>query len=335
MASDVLGAQPHDLHFREPDLDLTMACEVSHAYNTPDDWAALSHGSQPRFTAANYMPFAAATAEGQFASSLTDGRESKNNAESRDKALRPCAGFGAGTAINASGPTIYDVPAGYTSSMITATNALPPNQNVTTVSPIQIRFGQDEVSPTFDDGFALGAPPPGSEQAKFLHSSAYPNQAPFKLRSDSVQTTLDGSIPTTKSNVGRRRKSESVETDSARAVYLEKNRKAASKCRNKQKRQQEDLVETAREVERRNRVLRAEVEILRGGMRELMELVGQHSDCPDNRLKLYVQREADRLANGVVPATYLSPALQTMFPCPTLPPEMISPPDPQRDGDGL
>lgn len=99
-------------------------------------------------------------------------------------------------------------------------------------------------------------------------------------------------------NAGRRRGSEYAEPGSARAVYLEKNRKAASKCRTKQKRQQEDLIETAREVERRNRILKAEVEILKSGMRDLMEVVGQHSNCPDARLKLYVQREADRLATG-------------------------------------
>lgn len=57
-----------------------------------------------------------------------------------------------------------------------------------------------------------------------------------------------------KSQVGRRRGSDSAEPGSARAVYLEKNRKAASKCRSKQKRQQEELIETARDVERRNKI---------------------------------------------------------------------------------
>ncbi|KAF2258193.1 hypothetical protein CC78DRAFT_423505, partial [Lojkania enalia] len=76
--------------------------------------------------------------------------------------------------------------------------------------------------------------------------------------------------------------------NSARAIYLEKNRKAASKCRSKQKKQQEQLVETARVVERQNKMLKAEVELLRGDMRELMQLVGQHSHCPDARLRNYL-----------------------------------------------
>ncbi|KAF2245347.1 hypothetical protein BU26DRAFT_382890, partial [Trematosphaeria pertusa] len=104
--------------------------------------------------------------------------------------------------------------------------------------------------------------------------------------------------PIAASPPGRRRKSENVEPGSARAVYLEKNRKAASKCRNKQKKQQEELIETARDVERKNRALKAEVEVLKDGMRELMELVGRHTNCPDSRLSTYVQREADRLAAG-------------------------------------
>lgn len=96
--------------------------------------------------------------------------------------------------------------------------------------------------------------------------------------------------------VGRRRGSEYAEPGSVRAVYLEKNRKAASKCRGKQKRQQEELVETARNMERRNTILRVEVEILNGELQCLMQLLAQHTKCPDARLKQYLQREADRIA---------------------------------------
>ncbi|KAF1924870.1 uncharacterized protein M421DRAFT_8320 [Didymella exigua CBS 183.55] len=129
-----------------------------------------------------------------------------------------------------------------------------------------------------------------------------------KGRCDSLQSSFGSQSPTMpQTQVGRRRGSEYAEPGSARAVYLEKNRKAASKCRSKQKRQQEELVETAREVERQNKILKAEVEILKSGMRDLMELVGQHSDCPDARLRLYVQREADRLAIGGMRNTLPSP----------------------------
>ena len=128
-------------------------------------------------------------------------------------------------------------------------------------------------------------------------SSTTPTLQLSKYRCDSMQSDVESHSSTLpQGQVGRRRGSEYAEPGSARAIYLEKNRKAASKCRSKQKRQQEELVEAARDVERRNKKLKAEVESLKSGMRDLMELVGQHTNCPDARLKLYLQREADRLA---------------------------------------
>jgi hypothetical protein len=59
-------------------------------------------------------------------------------------------------------------------------------------------------------------------------------------------------------------------------------------------------VEKAREVERRNRVLKAEADMLRGGIRELMHVAAQHNDCPDTRIKLYLQRKADWIATGAL-----------------------------------
>ncbi|KAK7178781.1 hypothetical protein DPSP01_013547 [Paraphaeosphaeria sporulosa] len=111
-----------------------------------------------------------------------------------------------------------------------------------------------------------------------------------KRRPESVHGQMD-SAP-----ARRRRSSDKAEPGSARAVYLEKNRHAASKCRTKQKRQQEDLVETARDAERKNKVLKSEVELLKSDLRGLMELVGQHHECPDGRLRTYLQLEADRLS---------------------------------------
>ena len=118
-------------------------------------------------------------------------------------------------------------------------------------------------------------------------------------RCDSLQFNSGAHSPTMPQlQVGRKRGREYAESDSARAVYLEKNRKAASKCRNKQKQQQEELVETARDVKRRNKILKAEVAILKGEMQGLMQLVSQHTKCPDTRLRLYLQRKTDQLAAG-------------------------------------
>lgn len=165
----------------------------------------------------------------------------------------------------------------------TAANTMSQPQHVATVSPLQTNSGF-----TYDNT-SIQMSPTSSESS---HKRA---------RKDSYSHT------STPSSGGRRRKSESLEVGSARAIYLEKNRKAASKCRNKQKRQQEELVEEARDVDRKNKLLRAEVDVLRCGIRELMDIVAQHTDCPDSRLRLYLQREADRLAGGGPRTAYPQP----------------------------
>lgn len=169
----------------------------------------------------------------------------------------------------------------------------------TTISPTNTRFQADVTSPGTDVKIPLDGQ---------MHHTAPSNYATFvtktdppstNSRCDSLQSSFESqSPPPSQSTVGRRRGSKFAEPGSARAIYLENNRKAASKCRGKQKQQQEELVEKAREVERLNKILKAEVEILKSGVRDLMELVGQHSNCPDARLRLYLQLEADRLATG-------------------------------------
>ena len=52
----------------------------------------------------------------------------------------------------------------------------------------------------------------------------------------------------------------------------------------------------ARDMERRNKVLKTEVEFLKSDLRSLVEMVGKHTECPDGRLRRYIQLEADRLA---------------------------------------
>jgi cyclic AMP-dependent transcription factor ATF-2 len=166
------------------------------------------------------------------------------------------------------------------------------------MSPLQTRFDSTAISNTS-----------GSIDGN-MHSAASSSFDPWNENVDgdslaqsrrrrSAAMQVDGASPAKpKRTPGRRPKSKSVQPGSARAVYLEKNRKAASKCRTKQKVQQEELVETAREYERKNKALKTEVEFLKADMRELMDMVGKHSGCADKRLLTYVQYEADRLVAG-------------------------------------
>lgn len=177
-----------------------------------------------------------------------------------------------------------------------------------TISSMDTRFDVDHAPPGSDirmslDGQMHEIVP--SNYATFVNKA---DPSSTKSRCDSLQSNFESYSPTTpQTQSGRRRGSESAEPGSARAIYLEKNRKAASKCRSRQKRQQEELVEKARDMQRRNKILKAEIEVLQDSMRIIMELVGQHSDCPNARLKLYVQRKADRLATGGARNTMPSP----------------------------
>lgn len=159
-------------------------------------------------------------------------------------------------------------------AMLTTSNAQLDPYNSATVSPLDTRFDVDHASPGSHISMSLDGQ---------MHETAASNYATFvnntdslstKSRCDSLQPNLESYSPTTPQTQSGRRGSEYAEPGSARAIYLEKNRKAASKCRSKRKRQQEELVETAREVERENKILKAEVEILQNSIRDLMELVG-------------------------------------------------------------
>jgi cyclic AMP-dependent transcription factor ATF-2 len=190
-------------------------------------------------------------------------------------------------------PTSFDSHMLYSRPTFIATGAAPQNQDVATISPSQTRYAANNSSPQSHTNSMFDiSHSPNNEEGQLMGP-------PGSLRTDSARSSQDsGRSSTSQRSTGRKRKSEIVEDGTPRAIYLEKNRKAASKCRSKQKQQQEDLVEEARTHERRNKLLKAEVDMLQHGLRDLMEIVGQHTNCPDSRLSTYVQREADRLAAG-------------------------------------
>jgi hypothetical protein len=192
-----------------------------------------------------------------------------------------------------------------TSATMTASNAQQDTYTTATISPLNTHFHVEQVSPLSDTKSSIG-----SQRFTFAPS----DYSPFTNDADSSSSNhhCDSLHSNTKphfsqAKAGRRRGSKYVEPGSTRAIYLEKNRKAANKCRSKQKQQQDELVETARDVERRNKILKAETEILKSGMRDLMEVVSKHTECPDARLKLYLQREADRLVCQSGQSTLLTP----------------------------
>ncbi|KAL1796012.1 hypothetical protein ACET3X_006236 [Alternaria dauci] len=142
-------------------------------------------------------------------------------------------------------------------------------------------------------------------QTQFDASDApqfYEEPTTNKGRHDSLYPKEEAASPTTTPPSGRRRpRLQYAEPGSARAIYLEKNRNAASKCRTKQKREQEQLVDRSRTVERRNRILKAELELLETERRQWMDLANAHMNCPDQRIAIYLQNQADKLGSRQPP----------------------------------
>lgn len=165
-----------------------------------------------------------------------------------------------------------------------------------TMSPTQIAFSYPPVEASYSSSSVSGHGGTGTSASSShpSHFMAIGNEHPSKRHGIAIASVESDSASSPILST-RARRSSYAEPGSARAVYLEKNRHAARKCRTKQKKQQEVLVEAARDMERKNRELKAEVEFLRGDMRELMGIIFQHGSCPDQRLSRYVQREADRL----------------------------------------
>ena len=308
-------------------MDFDITPKNASMYSTGDRWRASSQGNQPTYMGLPMLNARPSDRQYSLQPNLRQAAFNDNDFCNRSSLETSFNDLRAQSGRNG---TLEVSTAGLQSSlaMFTASNTqLDPYDSVT-ISPMDTRFDVDHASPGSDIRMSLEGQ---------MHQTAPSNYATFvnktdplstKSRCDSLQSNSESYSPTTpQTQLGRRRRSEYAEPGSARAIYLEKNRKAARKCRSKQKRQQEELVETAREVKRQNKILKAEVEILRNSMRDLMELVGQHSDCPDACLKLYLRCKADWLATGGARNTLPSPLSSSSHPSPSSIDKVSSPED--------
>jgi hypothetical protein len=288
MSTSVLGMQPLGAHTSSFDFEFDPMSKNSSMFNAGERWSASQGDSAAYkgFPVPNARP-----SDRNYPLQPSFQQPALNeNAFHNKSSLESFNDFNPQSTRHG---TLGVSTAGLQPAMFTASNHFDP----ATVSPMNTHFDVDNASPSSNVQTSFDG-----QMHQPLTFATFANEndpLSTKGRCDSLQSSFGSQSPTMpQTQVGRRRGSEYAEPGSARAVYLEKNRKAASKCRSKQKRQQEELVETARHVERQNKMLKAEVDMLKSDMRGLMELVGQHSDCPDTRLKRYVQREADRLVTG-------------------------------------
>uniref|UniRef100_A0A8C2NTA2 Activating transcription factor 2 n=1 Tax=Capra hircus TaxID=9925 RepID=A0A8C2NTA2_CAPHI len=86
--------------------------------------------------------------------------------------------------------------------------------------------------------------------------------------------------PQTQNTTGRRRRAANEDPDEKRRKFLERNRAAASRCRQKRKVWVQSLEKKAEDLSSLNGQLQSEVTLLRNEVAQLKQLLLAHKDCP-------------------------------------------------------
>ncbi|TMS06971.1 Cyclic AMP-dependent transcription factor ATF-2 [Larimichthys crocea] len=124
-----------------------------------------------------------------------------------------------------------------------------------------------------------GIPGPPSPQPQPVQS-----EAKLKLKATLSQQLPQASpVPPAQnppSTGGRRRRTTSEDPDEKRRKFLERNRAAASRCRQKRKVWVQSLEKKAEDLNSMNGQLQSEVTLLRNEVAQLKQLLLAHKDCP-------------------------------------------------------
>ncbi|KFO22385.1 Cyclic AMP-dependent transcription factor ATF-2 [Fukomys damarensis] len=108
---------------------------------------------------------------------------------------------------------------------------------------------------------------------------------PQSLQQPATSTTETPSSPAhttpqTQNTSGRRRRAANEDPDEKRRKFLERNRAAASRCRQKRKVWVQSLEKKAEDLSSLNGQLQSEVTLLRNEVAQLKQLLLAHKDCP-------------------------------------------------------
>jgi hypothetical protein len=114
--------------------------------------------------------------------------------------------------------------------------------------------------------------------------------------------------PLAKKKRGRKKKSLTpAQKSAARKKFLERNRLAASKCREKKREETDRLLEWRNTLEAENRSLIAQADEARGEVNILKSLVMMHSSCSDPALLEWIRKEEIYSTRSSIPGSNLSP----------------------------
>ncbi|KAK7514441.1 uncharacterized protein IWZ02DRAFT_74828 [Phyllosticta citriasiana] len=122
-----------------------------------------------------------------------------------------------------------------------------------------------------------------------------------KKRTSSVATSIASPEKKGSRKNSTANSSGELDTEEApkREQFLERNRKAAHKCRQKKKDWEVNLDEKYRGMAAQNRMLQAEVDVLNGQVFALKNLVFQHSNCQFPPINAFIEAEASKVCARV------------------------------------
>uniref|UniRef100_A0A673FZ04 Cyclic AMP-dependent transcription factor ATF-2-like n=1 Tax=Sinocyclocheilus rhinocerous TaxID=307959 RepID=A0A673FZ04_9TELE len=155
------------------------------------------------------------------------------------------------------------------------------------------------------------SPQPVQSEAKMKLKAALSQQIPQVTNGDAgdIQSTQH-----TSSTGGRRRRTTSEDPDEKRQKFLERNRAAASRCRQKRKVWVQNLEKKAEDLSSMNGQLQNEVTLLRSEVAQLKQLLLAHKECPVTLLQKksgYHQLEKeDSCSEMSVPSSPQNEAIQ-------------------------
>ncbi|TWW80825.1 Cyclic AMP-dependent transcription factor ATF-2 [Takifugu flavidus] len=126
--------------------------------------------------------------------------------------------------------------------------------------------------------------------APVSHLSKSEEPSPHALQQPATSTTETPASPVAPapnppSTGGRRRRTTSEDPDEKRRKFLERNRAAASRCRQKRKVWVQSLEKKAEDLNSMNGQLQSEVTLLRNEVARLKQLLLAHKDCPVTALQ--------------------------------------------------
>ncbi|XP_071388044.1 cyclic AMP-dependent transcription factor ATF-2 isoform X2 [Centroberyx affinis] len=155
----------------------------------------------------------------------------------------------------------------------------PSPQPVQSEAKLKLKATLSQQLPQVTNGDAVPAPAPTP------HLATPEEPCPQSLQQPATSTTETPASPVppaqhTPSTGGRRRRATSEDPDEKRRKFLERNRAAASRCRQKRKVWVQSLEKKAEDLNSMNGQLQNEVTLLRNEVAQLKQLLLAHKDCP-------------------------------------------------------